>query len=78
MIFKDKDCLKFKIGLTLIDLTRIFLIEPSWFEISFSVISYDRNTAESCHNIYNTEERIVSKLSKILIPHFDRTNWRFE
>ena len=39
----------FKIGLTLIDLNQIFLIKPSEFEISLSVVGYDKKkTAENC------------------------------
>ena len=41
-------------------------MEPSEFEISFSVKSYDRNTTKKQKN---TEKRIVYKLSKISISN---------
>ena len=41
-------------------------MKPSEFEISRSVESYNKKKAEDC---YDTEKRLVSKLSKISIPN---------
>ena len=49
---------------------------PSEFKISISVESYDEKTAENYRNCYGAEKRIISKLSEISVPNFDRTNGR--
>ena len=46
----------------LIDLNKIFLMEPSELQISISVEGYDKKTAENYRNCYVVEKRIVSKL----------------
>ena len=50
-------------------------MKPSEFEISRSVESYNKKKAEDC---YDTEKRLVSKLSKISIPNLNSTNLRLE
>ena len=47
-------------------------MEPSEFQISTSVDSYDEKNAENERNGYAAEKRIVSKQSKILILNFNR------
>ena len=49
-------------------------MKPSEFEIYFLVESYDKKTAENYWIGYVAEKRIVSKLSKILIPNYNSTN----
>ena len=50
-------------------------MKPSDFKISISVSrDYDEKTAENYQNYYVNENRIVSKLSKILIPNFRSIN----
>ena len=41
-------------------------------EISLSVKSFDKKTAENCRNCY--DKHVVSKLYKMSIPDFSRTN----
>ena len=53
-------------------------MKPSESKICISVESYDEKTAENYRNYYIAEKRIVSKLSKILIPYIDSTNKRLE
>ena len=60
----------FNITRHLIDLNKIFPMKPSKFKISIPVKSYQ--------NCYVAEKRIVSKLSKISIPNFNSTNWKFD
>ena len=48
----------------MIDLNQTFSIKPSELEISVLAESYDKN---NCQNCYDTENRIVLKLSKIYI-----------
>ena len=57
---------------TLIDLNQIFSMKPSVYEIFLSVKFMIKKTAENCRNIYDVEKRIVSKLTNIRIPNFDR------
>ena len=45
-------------------------MKPSQVKISISIESYDEIAAENYRNYYVAEKRIVSKLSKISIPHF--------
>ena len=40
------------------------------FEISFSVESYDKKTANNCRNFYDAEKCIIYELSKISDKHF--------
>ena len=49
-------------------------MKPSEFKISISVGSYDEKTAENYWNFLVTKKRIVTKLSKVSIPNFERTN----
>ena len=56
--------LKFKIGLSLIDMVKILLMKLSESKSSLSVKSYDENTVENYWNCYIVEKRIVSKPSK--------------
>ena len=42
-------------------------MKPPESEISLSIEGYDKITAENYRNIYDAENRIFSKLSKILI-----------
>ena len=45
------------------------------FKILISIESYEK-TSENYRDCYVAEKRIVSKLSKILIPNYDNTNLR--
>ena len=53
-------------------------MESSEFKISISVESYDEKTTENYRNCYVAEERIIFKLSKILIPNFSSTNGKLK
>ena len=53
-------------------------MEPSEFKISFSIKNYDKKTSENYRNSYVAEKPVVFKLSKILVPNFDSTNWKAE
>ena len=44
------------------DLSKIFTMKPSEFEISDSVKSYDKKTAENWQNFNDAVKRIVCKL----------------
>ena len=46
-------------------------MKPSEFKLSILVESYDEKTEENYRNCYVAENRIVSKLLKILITNFD-------
>ena len=52
-----------------LDLSQIFPIKSSEFEISLSVESYDEETTQNCRNGYVDEKRIASKISEISIPN---------
>ena len=49
-------------------------MKPAEFIISISAESYDEKTAENDLYCYVAENRIVSKLSRILIRNFSSTN----
>ena len=49
-------------------------MQPSEFEISLSVNSYEEKTAENYRNCFVAEKRMVSKLSKISILNFSVQN----
>ena len=53
-------------------------MNPSEFEISLSVESYDKKTAENCRNFNDAEKRRVSNhkryQSKIVIEQFEDVN----
>ena len=49
-------------------------LAPSDFKISISIESYGEKTAGKYRKFFSSEKRIVSKLSKILIPNFNSTN----
>ena len=38
--------------------------------VSHSVESYDKNTLEYCKNIYDSEKRTISRVSKVSIWNF--------
>ena len=63
---------EFEIVLILIDLNQKFLKEPSEYEISLSVRSYDKNTAENCQTIYVAEKHTNSL--KLTVPKNNRRN----
>ena len=54
-------------------MNKTFSKKPSQFEIFHSFGRYDKKTAENWRNFNDAEKRIVSKLQKILIPHFCKT-----
>ena len=58
----------------LMDLSKIFPMEPSELKISVSVESYDEKTADNYHNCYVARNLIVSKQSKISISNFNSRN----
>ena len=66
---------EFEIGFIPIDLILIFPMKPLKLT---SVTSYDEKTAENYRKCYVAEKHIVSKLSKISVPNFDTTNYKFE
>ena len=53
-------------------------MEPSEFEICLSVESYDKKTAQNCLNFYDAGKRLISELSNISMPNFDRTILRLD
>ena len=59
-------------------MNEIFLMKPSKSKISHSVKSYDEKTSKNCRNFYDTEKRIISKLSKISIRNFNSTILRLD
>ena len=54
------------------------MIKPLEFKVSISINSYDEKTTGNYWNCYVVENCLVYKLTKISIPNFDSTNWRFE
>ena len=62
----------------LIALNDIFPMKPSNIDPSLSVESYDENTEENIRNLYNIDNRIGSRLSKISILNFHWTILRFD
>ena len=65
---------KFKIELTPIDLTQLFPMKPSEFEISLQSKVMRKKSAENCRNGYVAEKGIVFKLLKMQISNLDSTN----
>ena len=49
-------------------------MEPSELKSFISVESYDEKTAENYRNSYVVENRIIFKLSQILIQNINSTN----
>ena len=56
----------------------MFQIKSSEFEFSLSLTIMMEKTTKICRNGYDAEKRIVSKLSKLLIPNFNSLNWKLE
>ena len=51
-------------------------MQPSEFKISNSIENYTEKTAENDRKRYVAEKRIVSKLSKLSIPNFNKHKLR--
>ena len=56
-------------------MNQILQMKPSGSKISLLLESYYENTSENYRDCYVAEKRIVSKLSNVSIPNFNKTNW---